>query len=114
MKNFNLQSKLEVPENKVIILDLAGYTITNKYFLINNYGNLDIENSGDEGKIVFDETSTGMVNHGELILSKVTITCSGSGNYHIIYAIYNDSIKTINRGHLERQAEFHASTQDEA
>ncbi len=80
---------LEIPESVEVTLDLAGHKIngnfngsstTNHIYVLNNYGTLTVEDSGENGAIV----SRGVYNYGALILNGGTIeACDGNGGYAI-------------------------------
>ncbi len=97
IKDIQLKETLEVNENKDIILDLCGYTLTispGNNTLVNNYGNLEITDSSIEqtGKLTIDSTSNtyGIYNNdiGNIKITGGTINCNS-------YGIYNSGIGNI-------------------
>lgn len=55
LKDINITNEFSVPEGVKVIIDLNGKNITNKYFSITNYGNLEIFDNID-GKIINKKT----------------------------------------------------------
>ena len=92
IRSFTLGKAVEF--NKNIILDLNGYTITNKYYRISNSGNLKV--IGSTGKITYSETISGIVNkeNGYLEIQSGTITSTATkSEVKILYNIGESTIK---------------------
>lgn len=86
LENFDLKDRISIPENKIVKIDLNGKILTNKYFNICNYGNLEITDTKTDGKIN-NIVDAEIKNLGE---GNIKIT-GGSivGSY--LRTIYNDS-----------------------
>ncbi len=95
--DIDVVTSIYIPESVEVTLDLSGYNInggwngsstTNHIYVINNYGTLKINDSGENGAIV----SRGVYNYGTLILNDGTIdACDGNGGY----AVNNESGSTF-------------------
>ena len=97
LKSFELNEALEF--NKNIILDLNGYTITNKYYKIVNKGKLKITDTtaNKNGKLECIETVIGISNNssGNLTIEGVNIdTYCNIGDF-TSYGIYNSDNGTV-------------------
>ena len=97
IKDFTLSTPLIIPDDKNIILDLNGRTITNKYFLITNYGNFEIIDNGENGNIINEETVIINLVQGTINISGGYISSNtNTGISSYAYGIYNDMSGTIN------------------
>ena len=98
IRDIKIEAPITVPNDKNIIIDLNGYSISQEkycdasYSMIENKGSLTIDDSSSEktGKIVFSDLSKGggsvwgsyvINNSGELIVENGTIEHAGSLNY---------------------------------
>lgn len=109
-----LEDSLVIPANKTVVLDLAGYTVsqskecTSHYAMIDNRGSLTIKGNG---KISFTDTSAGdpsfgwgsytIANYGTLVVENGTVEHLGAQAFatHMICAIWQYSgSTTINDG----------------
>ena len=109
-----LENSLVIPTNKTVVLDLAGYTVsqskecTDHYAMIDNKGNLTITGNG---KLSFTDTSAGnpsfnwgsytIANYGTLVVENGTVEHLGAQTFatHMICAIWQYSgSTTINDG----------------
>ena len=109
-----LENSLVILANKTVVLDLAGYTVsqskecTDHYAMIDNKGNLTITGNG---KISFKDTSAGdpgfnwgsytIANYGTLVVENGTVEHLGAQTFatHMICAIWQYSgSTTINDG----------------
>ena len=108
------ENSLVIPANKTVVLDLAGYTVsqskecTDHYAMIDNRGSLTIKGNG---KISFTDTSAGdpsfgwgsytIANYGTLVVENGTVEHLGAQAFatHMICAIWQYSgSTTINDG----------------
>ena len=94
MKDFTLGTEFIIPEDKNIILDLNGKVVINAYFQICNYGNLEITDSVENGKIQNENVYILNDNNGNLFITGGEV--SNSSNAQTVYGIYNNSTGTIN------------------
>ena len=102
LKDFDMTSSINIGENKNIILDLQGYTITSNYCLINNNGKLTITDSKGEGKINFTESGRAIKNNNELIIRNGEISNFSKMGVVETYVISNgtEGILNMTGGHL--------------
>ena len=97
LKDFTLETGFIIPEDKSVILDLNGRTISNTYFLITNYGNLEITDSMENGKIENENTILQNSENGNLSITGGEISSSSSEGINVFaYGIYNSSTGIIN------------------
>ena len=94
LKDFELNEPILF--NKNIVLDLKGYTITNKYYRIENISNLKIIDTTEnkEGKIEIINTIVGILNNeeGNIIIEGGTVSSSSNSSS---YGIYNNGSGSI-------------------
>ena len=98
IKDIQLENTLEISEEKALILDLNGYTLTilpGQKGIINNHGNLNIANNNIEKngniKIETMDAYYGVYNlYGNLKITGGIIDCINNGNQSN-YGIYNES-----------------------
>ena len=95
LKDFILQAKFEVPENRSIILNLDGNTITNKYWQIINNGELIIKDFSSEGSIICENVLKGIYNKGNLLVEGGIVS---SSSYIYSYGIYNSGTVNVSGG----------------
>ena len=95
LADFDITKVVEIPQNKNITIDLAGYTVTTygKGGIINN-GTLQIIDSTEEakGKII-SKVGIGYLNKGNLIIENGTVESNGYGIYNEIDGILTLGIK---------------------
>ena len=106
IKDFTLVSDFIIPEDKSIKLDLNGKTITNKYFEIACFGDLEIIDGLEVGKIENYYTAIVNLGKGDLTIKGGEISSNDSSeSYHIDYNTYgicnkNTGIININGGKI--------------
>ena len=98
IKDFTLLTNFVIPEDKSIIIDLNGKTIINKYFQINNLGNLEITDKYGDGIVENQDTVMINLNNGNLSISGGTVSssCSSRNSEDGSYGIYNCDTGTVN------------------
>ena len=97
----NFKQNVTITNRKDIILDLKGHTIDFTKGIIDNYGNLQIISSTNEGIINNHNTEKNdfIVNHSNLIVKSCQLTSENST------VILNDGTLTINKGQIISSSE---------